>query len=210
MALAISSELIGFYLRVGEFRNIGVLIVIRRREISRTIPSQNKHRNGPGQTHRKEKQQAFSVPAADIPLKTERTPRMTQQRAPIDNDKHDEGGDGRGSSTNLAPLGSRAPRALILRLITRLLGIQDTRQDPPVPVLAKNRIAPSEVKPTGKRSHGRINRGKTHKIGGSKSESRGSAGGGRVGDTIGTPDAPYWTSSRQSKYRPPTSLTHSG
>jgi hypothetical protein len=130
---------------------------------------QPSHGNGSKGSHREMKPTAFSVPAADIPSKTERTQRMTQQQAPINNDKHDEGGDGRGSSTNLVPLGSRAPRALILRLITRLLGIQDTRQDPPVPVLAKNRIAQSEVKPKGKRSHGRINRGKTHKMGGSKS-----------------------------------------
>jgi len=124
---------------------------------------QTNHGKSSKRDHQEKQRKAFSAPAAYIPSKTERTPRMMQPRAPIDNDKHDEGSDGRGSTTNLAPLGSRAPRAFILRLIMRLLGIQDTHQNPPVPVLAKNRIAQSAVKPKGKGSPGRINRGKTPK-----------------------------------------------
>jgi hypothetical protein len=134
-----------------------------RNEINEMSHPQTKGSNSSKRSQQEKKRKAFSVPAADIPSKTERAQRMTQQQAPIDNDKHNEGGDGRGSSTNLAPLGSRAPRPLILRLIMKLLGIQDTHQNPPVPMLAKNRIAQSEVKPKGKPSLGRINRGKTPK-----------------------------------------------
>ena len=135
----------------------------RRRELCGTIYRQNKHQNGLGAAHRKEREKEDSASAADNPSKMERTQLMIRHSPPIDTDAHHGEGDDRGDSGDLAPLGSRAPRAFILRLIMRLLGIQDTHQHPPVPVLAKNRIGQSEVKPKGGRSHGLINRGKTPK-----------------------------------------------
>jgi hypothetical protein len=135
----------------------------RRREISAAIYRQNQRRKGPGQAQRREKQKEGSAPTADTPSKMERTRLTLLHSAPIDTDGHDGEGDDRGGLGDPTPLGSRAPRAFIPRLITRLFGIQDTQQSPPWPVLPNNRIAPREVTPKGTPSHGQRNDGKTRK-----------------------------------------------
>jgi ParB-like chromosome segregation protein Spo0J len=135
----------------------------RRWELCGTIYRQHKHRNGLGAAHRKEREKEDSASAADIPSKMERTRLTILHSAPIDTDGHHGEGDDRGGSGDLAPLGSRARRAFIPRLITRLFGVQDTQQSPPWPVLANYRMAPSEVKPKGKPSNGQRNDGKTRK-----------------------------------------------
>jgi len=105
----------------------------RRREISRAISRQNKHRQGPKQAQRKETHSGASAPATDTPSKTAPTSGTVQPPVPSDINDHTKEGRGKGRSANLAPRGSRAPRAFIPRLIKSLLGIQDTQQSPPAP-----------------------------------------------------------------------------
>jgi hypothetical protein len=135
----------------------------RRREISAMIYRQNQRRKDGGQAQGREKQQEGSVPAADTPPKMERTRLTILHSAPIDTEGRNGAGDDRSGLGDLAPLGSKAPRAFIPRLITRLFGIEDTQQSPPWPVLSNKRMAPMEVKPKGMPSHGQRNEGKARK-----------------------------------------------
>ena len=85
----------------------------RRQELCQTLPLKTTHGNGAAQGHGKETQEESSAPAADTLSKTESAPSTIQQQLPVDINNHDGEGSGRGRSTNLAPLGSKAPQAFI-------------------------------------------------------------------------------------------------
>jgi hypothetical protein len=118
----------------------------RRREICRVIYRQSKDRR------------EGSAPAADGPSNTARTSRTVQPPVPSDVNDHHKLRNGKGRSANLAPQGSRKPRAFIPRLIKGLFGLQDTQQSLP---------APTKDRP--------------------KNVSQGSARGGKVGNQMAAP-----------------------